>query len=188
LLCKLDNSQITSLSSHLWKFSTRLELWTLARYIPLLHSKIKTYCRNNGPVFWSSKASLKALFLQCFAVKTFSVLLVATETCTNEGRRHSLKENLAWKGIRIQIKSIKSQANTSQFFEIEWKSYCTSCVRAYTSPTLIVSKHKSHLPVHNTFCARNVSRIADAYEEWFCPKGIQPTRSIICCILNCLIF
>jgi hypothetical protein len=30
LLYKLDNSQMTSLSSHLWKLKARLELWTVA--------------------------------------------------------------------------------------------------------------------------------------------------------------
>jgi hypothetical protein len=87
------------------------------------------------------------------------------EIFTNKGGRHSLKENLALEEIMIQFRNIKSQANTSKFLEIHWKSHCTSCDKAYTSRTLIVSKHKSHLPVHNTFCTKDVSRIVDVQEE-----------------------
>ena len=40
------------------------------------------------------------------------------EIFTNKGGRHSLKENLAWEGIMIQFRNIKSQSNTSKFLEI----------------------------------------------------------------------
>jgi len=58
------------------------------------------------------------------------LLLVAMEIFTNKGGRHSLKGNLAWEEIMIQFRNIKSQANTSKFLEIQWKSHCTSCEKA----------------------------------------------------------